>query len=109
MTGGGHGAAPQAALPRSGLPEDTQGGPLIFLVGGEPSGDLLGARLMAAFKAQRDGKGRFAGVGGAEPRVDVAPEGGLGARAHMRTMGGGSGDFKPGRQAAAGDKAWKNC
>ncbi|EWY42151.1 lipid-A-disaccharide synthase [Skermanella stibiiresistens SB22] len=39
-------------------------GPLIFLVAGEPSGDLLGARLMAALKRQSDGLIRFAGVGG---------------------------------------------
>jgi lipid-A-disaccharide synthase len=39
-------------------------GPLIFLVAGEPSGDLLGARLMAALKRQSGGPIRFAGVGG---------------------------------------------
>ncbi len=39
-------------------------GPLIFLVAGEPSGDALGARLMAALKKQTQGKIRFAGVGG---------------------------------------------
>jgi lipid-A-disaccharide synthase len=38
--------------------------PLIFLVAGEPSGDLLGARLMAALKAETGGRVRFAGVGG---------------------------------------------
>jgi lipid-A-disaccharide synthase len=38
--------------------------PLIFLIAGEPSGDLLGARLMAALKAESDGRVRFAGVGG---------------------------------------------
>jgi lipid-A-disaccharide synthase len=40
-------------------------GPLIFLVAGEPSGDLLGARLMAALKAATGGRVRFAGIGGA--------------------------------------------
>ncbi len=40
-------------------------GPLIFLIAGEPSGDLLGARLMAALKAATGGRVRFAGVGGA--------------------------------------------
>lgn len=40
------------------------GGPLIFLVAGEPSGDLLGARLMAALKRATGGQVRFAGVGG---------------------------------------------
>ena len=29
-----------------------QGGPLVFLVVGEPSGDQLGAKLMAALKAE---------------------------------------------------------
>jgi len=39
-------------------------GPLVFLIAGEPSGDLLGARLMAALKAATGGQVRFAGVGG---------------------------------------------
>lgn len=39
-------------------------GPLIFLVAGEPSGDQLGAKLMAALKVLSAGKVRFAGVGG---------------------------------------------
>lgn len=39
-------------------------GDLIFLVAGEPSGDALGARLMAALKRATDGRVRFAGVGG---------------------------------------------
>ena len=38
--------------------------PLVFLVAGEPSGDLLGARLMAALKAETGGRIDFAGVGG---------------------------------------------
>ncbi len=38
--------------------------PLVFLVAGEPSGDQLGARLMAALKAETGGRIRFAGVGG---------------------------------------------
>ena len=38
--------------------------PLIFLLAGEPSGDLLGARIMAGLKAETDGAVRFAGVGG---------------------------------------------
>ena len=40
--------------------------PLIYLVAGEASGDVLGARLMAAVRAQRPGA-EFAGVGG--PRM----------------------------------------
>ncbi len=39
-------------------------GPLIFVVAGEPSGDMLGARLMAALGRRTDGAARFAGVGG---------------------------------------------
>lgn len=38
--------------------------PLVFVVAGEPSGDFLGARLMAALKAETAGRVRFAGVGG---------------------------------------------
>ena len=37
---------------------------LIFLVAGEPSGDVLGARLMAALKERSPVPPRFAGVGG---------------------------------------------
>ena len=40
--------------------------PLIYLLAGEASGDVLGARLMAAIRAQQPGAG-FAGVGG--PRM----------------------------------------
>jgi len=39
-------------------------GPLIFLVAGEPSGDALGAALMAGLRARSNGRVRFAGVGG---------------------------------------------
>ena len=38
--------------------------PLIFLIAGEPSGDQLGARLMAALNERTHGAVRFAGVGG---------------------------------------------
>jgi len=40
--------------------------PLIYLIAGEPSGDILGARLMAALKQETDGEIKFAGIGGAE-------------------------------------------
>ena len=37
----------------------------VFLIAGEPSGDLLGARLMAALKQRSDRTAiRFAGIGG---------------------------------------------
>ncbi|TVR98339.1 MAG: lipid-A-disaccharide synthase [Rhodospirillales bacterium] len=39
--------------------------PLIFLIAGEPSGDAIGARLMAAISRQSGGEAVFAGVGGA--------------------------------------------
>lgn len=41
----------------------SDGGPLVFLIAGEPSGDALGASLMAGLKAARPGV-RFAGIGG---------------------------------------------
>ncbi len=39
-------------------------GPLIYLIAGEPSGDLLAARLMTALRALTGGEVRFAGIGG---------------------------------------------
>jgi lipid-A-disaccharide synthase len=44
-------------------------GPLIYLIAGESSGDLLGARLMQALKKQTNGTVRFAGIGG--PRMQA--------------------------------------
>jgi lipid-A-disaccharide synthase len=40
------------------------GAPSIYLIAGEPSGDLIGAGLMAALKDATGGAVRFAGVGG---------------------------------------------
>ena len=40
------------------------GGPLLFLAAGEPSGDVLGAALMAALRDETGGAARFMGVGG---------------------------------------------
>ena len=45
-------------------------GPLIFLMAGEPSGDALGARLMAALRRETNGGARFAGVGGELMKAD---------------------------------------
>lgn len=47
--------------------DDSNGksGPLIFIVAGEPSGDVLGSRLMAALKKESNGDVSFAGIGGA--------------------------------------------
>ncbi len=42
--------------------------PLIYLIAGEPSGDVLGGRLMAALRARRPDLG-FAGLGGTTMRV----------------------------------------
>lgn len=42
----------------------------VFLVAGEPSGDALGARLMAALKAETAGAVRFSGVGGARMETE---------------------------------------
>ena len=47
----------------------TRDAPLIWLLAGEASGDVLGARLMAALRRARPGL-RFAGVGG--PRMEAA-------------------------------------
>ncbi|HEX7966701.1 MAG TPA: lipid-A-disaccharide synthase [Stellaceae bacterium] len=38
--------------------------PLIYIIAGEPSGDALGGRLMAALKERTQGAVRFAGIGG---------------------------------------------
>ncbi len=38
--------------------------PLFYIITGEPSGDQLGARLMAALSARLGGRVRFAGIGG---------------------------------------------
>lgn len=38
--------------------------PLIYIIAGEPSGDLLGARLITALQEETDGHIRFAGIGG---------------------------------------------
>ena len=43
---------------------DAGDGPLIYLVAGEPSGDNLGARIMASLRDRTGGHVRFAGVGG---------------------------------------------
>ncbi len=59
--------------------------PLIYLVAGEPSGDRLGARLMAALIAETDGRIRFRGIGG-----EVMAEVGLQSRfpiAELAVMG----------------------
>jgi len=44
--------------------------PLIYLIAGEPSGDLLGGRLMAALTEISGGTVRFAGIGGEAMREE---------------------------------------
>ena len=55
-------SGPEAAATPAPPPEAE--GPLIFLVTGEPSGDNLGALLMAALREETGGRVRFAGIGG---------------------------------------------
>ena len=40
--------------------------PLVYLIAGEPSGDRLGARLIAALREETQGGVRISGVGGPE-------------------------------------------
>lgn len=55
----------------TGTPATKEGEPLtIFLIAGEPSGDAIGARLMAALKARTAGAVRFVGVGGERMAVE---------------------------------------
>lgn len=57
--------------------------PLVFLVAGEPSGDQLGARLMAAIEKRR--RVRFAGVGG--PLMEARGLSSLFPMAELSVMG----------------------
>ena len=57
----------------------------IFVIAGEPSGDLLGARLMEAIKRQADRSIRFTGIGG--PRMEAAGMTSLFPMADLAVMG----------------------
>ncbi len=59
-----NGRQPKKKTPEDGLESDPS--PLIFIVAGEPSGDSLGARLMASLKKECKDRVSFAGIGGAE-------------------------------------------
>ena len=59
----------------------------IFLVAGEPSGDVLGAKLMAALRTQAGEAVEFAGVGG--ERMTAT------SLAHAQEMLAGDGAAKP--------------
>ena len=52
------------AAGQHGNDPEPDAGPLFFLIAGEPSGDVLGGRLMAALRRRTGGRIRFAGVGG---------------------------------------------
>lgn len=54
---------PPAAAPDQPAPTDPHG-PLVFLIAGEPSGDQLGAALIAGLRAETRGRVRVAGLGG---------------------------------------------
>lgn len=60
-------------------------GPLIYIIAGEPSGDLLAARLMAALKELTQGNVRFAGIGGEAMREEGLPS--LFPQADLAVMG----------------------
>jgi len=44
--------------------------PLVYIIAGEPSGDILAARLIKALKQLTDGQVRFAGIGGEAMRAE---------------------------------------
>lgn len=48
------------------VPNQATEGPLVFVLAGENSGDVLGANLMKALHAKLGGRVRFSGVGGPE-------------------------------------------
>lgn len=47
--------------------------PLLYIIAGEPSGDLLGGRLMAALREETAGRVAFAGIGGESMREQGLP------------------------------------
>lgn len=59
--------------------------PLIYIIAGEPSGDLLAARLMTALKQLTDHSVRFAGIGGEAMRAEGLPS--LFPQADLAVMG----------------------
>lgn len=59
--------------------------PLIFVVAGEPSGDALGARLIAALRRETAGAVEFAGIGG--PEMEAAGLGSLFPMSELSVMG----------------------
>jgi len=59
--------------------------PLVYIIAGEPSGDILAARLIKALKQLTDGRIRFAGIGGEAMRAEGLPS--LFPQADLAVMG----------------------
>lgn len=71
-------AAGLSDLPATGMPG---GGPLVYLIAGEPSGDALGARLMEALRGALGAGVVFDGIGG-----EAMAEQGLASRVPQREL-----------------------
>lgn len=56
--------AQRSNLADSEASDDDPAAPLIFFIAGEPSGDALGAALIAALRTRTEGRLRIAGIGG---------------------------------------------
>ncbi len=67
--------------PAARKPEPVEATPLVYLIAGEPSGDVLAARLMAALRDRLNGRVRFAGIGG-----EAMAEQGLDSRIEQREL-----------------------
>ncbi|HLY55952.1 MAG TPA: lipid-A-disaccharide synthase [Stellaceae bacterium] len=80
-------------------------GPLFYLIAGEPSGDLLGARLMRALRERTDSRARFAGIGGeqmaAEGLESLLPIRGLAIMGVLEVLPAARRVFRWVRQTAA--------
>ena len=59
--------------------------PLVYIIAGEPSGDILAARLIRALKHLTGGRVRFAGIGGEAMRAEGLPS--LFPQADLAVMG----------------------
>jgi len=59
--------------------------PLVYIIAGEPSGDILAARLIKALKELTGGQIRFAGIGGEAMRAEGLPS--LFPQADLAVMG----------------------
>src|SRR5260370_40361962 len=81
--------------------------PFLFIIAGEPSGDALGAALIAALRERTSGRVRIAGIGGGGRGAAGPP--GPGSPGELAGGGGGGGappaarGPAPGRGSAAGN------